>query len=316
MTENKLLTIIIPAYNASGTIGETLRSLYFPSVPLKHGWRMEVIVVDDGSSDRDELNEVLSSFPEVRLLTHEVNRGMNASRNTGIQSSAGDFVTILDADDQFVSDWPDIFLQIVDEWPEDSNVCYSACRNLAGKKTVNNPKYMGKLTFDDILNERHSGEYLPLFRGQYIRNKGYVDLNMRKSCGIVSYLTMSQDAPFWITPRILRIYNDQRTGSVTNAWASPLKARETSLCYKVLFERFGHYYQTRAPKIYRTKLLRYSVYLKLAHEKGAWRVWTKAIHWSCPLESIAVLMILILGGSFCSWIVNLAKQIGVIRRYG
>ncbi|MEW6117626.1 MAG: glycosyltransferase family 2 protein [Nitrospirota bacterium] len=316
MTKGKSLTIIIPAYNASKTIGETLRSIYMPKIHLSNKWGLEVIVVDDGSSDSNDLKEVIKYFPEVKLLSHKRNRGMNAARNTGIQSSKGDIVVILDADDQFVPDWPDIFEQVVNEWPEDCNVCYSACRNPDGKITVGEPEYMGRLTFDDILNERHSGEYLPMFRGCYIRNRGYVDLNMRKSCGVVSYLTMSQDAPFWVTPRILRIYNNRQTGSVTSAWASPLKARETALCYKVLFDRFGYYYQTRAPKIYRTKLLRYSVYLKLAHEKGAWRVWAKAIHWSCPLESIAVLMILIFGGSFCSWFVNLAKQLGVIRRYG
>lgn len=313
---NKIaLSFVIPAFHVSKTIGVTLRSIFTSSIVF-HNYHIEVIVVDDGSPDRHELMTVLDGFPNLQLLTHEMNRGMCAARNTGIWASRGDIIAILDADDELVPDWPGVMDRILRDWPKEINVCFSACRNPDGQSTVSEPGFSGLLTLDDLLNEQHSGEYLPLFRGPYIRSRGYVDLRLRKSCGIVSYLVFSQEGPFWITPKVLRIYNDKRAGSVSSEWTNPNKAKETARCYEALFTRFGGLYMTRAPRVYRTKLLRYAVYLRLAGERKAWRVWVQAARWGSLRETLGVLLILILGKGFCAWLTHYAKHYGFIRRYG
>lgn len=309
-----LISCVVPAYNASTTIARTLDSVF--SVALPTGWSVEALVVDDGSSDSAMLATVVGRHPNARLLSHETNRGMCAGRNTGIAASRGDVVTILDSDDQLVPDWPIVLAAIMNEWPTNTQVCYVACRNPEGKVTVEDPSYNGTLTLNDILNERYSGEYVPLFRGDYVRGKQYIDLGMRKSCGIVSYINFAQDAPFWISNLVLRIYDDARVGSVSSGWTSPKKARETAQCYLELFQRYGHLYQREAPKVWNTKQLRLAVYLRLAAMPEAWKWWWAGASLSCAKESVGALVILLLGPRLGGKIAQSVRKIGLIRQYG
>jgi glycosyltransferase involved in cell wall biosynthesis len=58
---------------------------------------MEVIVVDDGSSD--DTSEVAQRFERVRYYRHDANRGVSAARNTGLAVARGDLIAWLDSDD-------------------------------------------------------------------------------------------------------------------------------------------------------------------------------------------------------------------------
>jgi glycosyltransferase involved in cell wall biosynthesis len=88
-----LVSVVVPAFQAEAFIGETLESALAQDCTSA-----EVIVVDDGSTDRTA--EIASAYP-VRLL-RQANRGPAAARNAGLALARGEFVTILDADDL----WP------------------------------------------------------------------------------------------------------------------------------------------------------------------------------------------------------------------
>jgi glycosyltransferase involved in cell wall biosynthesis len=309
-----LISFSIPAFNASCTIARTLNSVFGASLP--EGWKVEVIVVDDGSEDGIALAEAVAIFPSARLIRHPRNLGMCAGRNTGIAHSQGDLVIILDADDELVADWPQTLAEILREWPQESGLCYAACRNQDGVITAAEPDYRGPLDLDDLLNERHAGEYLPVFRGDYVRAIPYVDLGMRKSCGIVSYLRFAHDAPFWVTNQVLRIYHEAATGSVTSGWTSPAKAAETARCYQALFERYGELYRQRATRVHRIKLLRLAVYLRLAGLPGAWMVYRRGAAVCAWRESLGAAVMLMLGGRLAGVLANFLKKTGKIRRYG
>lgn len=87
------LTIIIPAFNESASIGALLKAMVDQGICKKY----EVIVVDDGSTD--DTFEIVRQFP-VRLIKHETNKGYGASLKTGIRKANGDFVITLDSDGQ------------------------------------------------------------------------------------------------------------------------------------------------------------------------------------------------------------------------
>ena len=64
-------------------------------------------------------------------------------------------------------------------------------------------------------------EYLPIFRGKFIRKSLYTDIGTQKSCGIISYIKFAiESGSFWITNDILRIYYDNQSGSITGEWTS------------------------------------------------------------------------------------------------
>lgn len=97
MTASPQVSVVIPAYNAEAHIGEALQSLRSQTCQ-----DMEVIVVDDGSSDRTpEL--VPSRFPEVRFI-RQANAGASSARNRGVREARGEWVAFLDADDAWHPD--------------------------------------------------------------------------------------------------------------------------------------------------------------------------------------------------------------------
>jgi glycosyltransferase involved in cell wall biosynthesis len=89
-----LISILVPAYNEEDTITESLKRLCAVDFD-RH--RIEVIVVDDASTDRTaELVEALGC--EIRLLRHEKNQGKGAAIRTALAEAKGDIVVIHDAD--------------------------------------------------------------------------------------------------------------------------------------------------------------------------------------------------------------------------
>jgi glycosyltransferase involved in cell wall biosynthesis len=91
-----LVSILITAYNAEETIAYTLESA------VAQTWRRkEIIVVDDGSTDRTA--EVVRQFKEVTLVSTE-NHGLSGAQNNAFPLSQGDYIQYLDADDLLVPD--------------------------------------------------------------------------------------------------------------------------------------------------------------------------------------------------------------------
>jgi len=89
-----IVSVIIPAYNAAKYIGEALRSVANQTF-TSH----EVIVINDGSPDTEELESQLKDYPANLSYLKQENRGAAAARNAGLRVASGEFVAFLDADD-------------------------------------------------------------------------------------------------------------------------------------------------------------------------------------------------------------------------
>lgn len=88
------LSIIMPVYNAEMHVGESIRSILNQNLP-----EFELIIVDDGSTDRSL--EIAGAFRDdrIRLFCNEQNRGIAFSRNRGIHEARGRYIAAFDADD-------------------------------------------------------------------------------------------------------------------------------------------------------------------------------------------------------------------------
>lgn len=307
------ITFVIPAYAVADCIATALRSI---TEPQSGAITYEIVVVDDGSPDAEALRSVLMEFPMVTLVVHDVNRGMCAGRNSGIHASTGVLVCILDADDELVPEWPTRLAAIRTRWPGDHPVCWAACVNGSGRTTVSRPDYTGSMSLVDLLHERCAGEYLPLFRGDFIRAKGYIDIGTRKSCGVISYIAFAEHGPFWIDAAVMRIYHDQRAGSVTAAWHQPDKASQSAKCFEELLRRYAPLYRSRAPDMLWGKHARLAVYRRFAGEfRGALLAWCNALTQPRGWRALAVLPLLMLGPLGVRPI-NWAKRLRFIKPYG
>jgi glycosyltransferase involved in cell wall biosynthesis len=98
MSRKELVSILIPAYNAEKWIGETLRSAAGQS------WnRKEIIVVDDGSTDKT-LSIARRHESPILKVVHQENQGGCSARNRAYAECQGDFIQWLDADDLLAPD--------------------------------------------------------------------------------------------------------------------------------------------------------------------------------------------------------------------
>lgn len=88
-------SVVVPLYNKADYVVESVRSAV-SQVPAP----LEVIVVDDGSTDGGAERVEALKLPCVRLV-RQANAGVAAARNTGIDAASGDWVAFLDADDRF-----------------------------------------------------------------------------------------------------------------------------------------------------------------------------------------------------------------------
>ena len=91
------VSIIIPAFKAAEFIGEALAS-----VAAQTFTDNEVIVVNDGSPDTEELEQELNRYSARLRYIKQENRGAAAARNAGLRKAGGEFVAFLDADDTWL----------------------------------------------------------------------------------------------------------------------------------------------------------------------------------------------------------------------
>ena len=94
------VSVVIPAYNVAPYIAETLNSVFAQTFT-----DYEVIVIDDGSADGEELERALEPYLERVRYVRQENRGAGAARNHGVQEARGEFVAFLDSDDLWLPEY-------------------------------------------------------------------------------------------------------------------------------------------------------------------------------------------------------------------
>lgn len=112
-----LVSIIIPVYNAEPYLAQTIQSAFDQSWANK-----EIIVVDDGSTDRSL--EIARKFENqtIKVFTQE-NKGGSAARNLGLSKSKGDYIQFLDADDLLSPEKIEVQLKRIQHQPGKLAIC-------------------------------------------------------------------------------------------------------------------------------------------------------------------------------------------------
>jgi glycosyltransferase involved in cell wall biosynthesis len=95
-----VVSVVIPAYNSASFISETIESV------LSQTYKdYEIIVVNDGSPDTENLEKVLAAYKQKIVYLKQENRGPSAARNSGIRIAKGEFIAFLDSDDIWLEEF-------------------------------------------------------------------------------------------------------------------------------------------------------------------------------------------------------------------
>lgn len=106
-------TVVIPLFNKSNYISNTLESVLAQTFQ-----DFEVLIVEDCSTDTslEIVSAILSD--KIRIIQHEQNKGLSASRNTGIKNAAAQYIAFLDADDVWKPNYLETIYTLIQKFPE------------------------------------------------------------------------------------------------------------------------------------------------------------------------------------------------------
>lgn len=110
--QNPTISVVIPLHNAEHSIARTLDSVLTQQSPP-----LEILVIDDGSTDTSpqQVNDL--NHPTVRLIRQD-NQGVSIARNTGIAHAHGDIVAFLDSDDTWHPHYLDTIADLYRSHPD------------------------------------------------------------------------------------------------------------------------------------------------------------------------------------------------------
>jgi len=112
MTNNPLISIVIPNWNGAHFLPTCLDSLRRQTAP-----RLEVIVADNASTD-GSLELLARDYPEVRVVALPENRGFTGACNAGMRAATGDIVILLNNDTEVEPDWAEQVAAAFERYPD------------------------------------------------------------------------------------------------------------------------------------------------------------------------------------------------------
>lgn len=107
------VSVIIPAYNTAQYIGDTLASVFAQTFRA-----FEVLVINDGSTDTPALEAVLAPYAAQLRYVRQANGGASRARNTGLRLARGEYVALLDSDDQWLPEFLAVQVARLDADPQ------------------------------------------------------------------------------------------------------------------------------------------------------------------------------------------------------
>ncbi len=118
MRDDERVSVIIPVYNVLPYLREALDSVIHQSYS-----NLEIIVVDDGSTDGSgNLCDEYKTDARVKVI-HQGNRGLSGARNAGLENMTGEYVAFLDPDDAFCADMIEELMDCIHQHRVDIVAC-------------------------------------------------------------------------------------------------------------------------------------------------------------------------------------------------
>ncbi|MEO1090149.1 MAG: glycosyltransferase family A protein [Pseudomonadota bacterium] len=136
------VAVVIPVYDRAATVGRAIDSALAQTMA-----DLEVVVVDDASTDDTAARVLAHPDSRVRLVRHEQNRGAAGARNTGVAAATSPWIAFLDSDDAW--DGPKLARQLerVGQGPEPSCITgYRLVRAASGQVVERRAEGLGDIT--------------------------------------------------------------------------------------------------------------------------------------------------------------------------
>lgn len=270
-----LVSILVPIYNVEQFIERCARSLFEQSYPY-----LEYVFVNDCTPDKsiEILKNVLNDYPDrketVIIINHEQNKGLAATRNTGLNKATGEFVCIVDSDD-----WMEIdaVKKLMERQKEKDSDIVSGNR-LVHYKT-NDGLWQEKIYHDkeQMVLQMMQMSWDHLITGRIFRRSLFVDNNLKWNEGLdlaedryMMTLLAYYSKDFDTVDNVVYHYERRNVNSITNSKKKEIVFRNYNqeLCNVLSLKDFFNNKESvykNACIVQVMKLLEFNMQLALAH---------------------------------------------------
>jgi len=155
---------MMPTYNNAKYIKQAIESIYAQNYD-----NMEIIVVDDGSTDNTK--EILKPYKDIKYFYIE-HKGISFARNVALKNSKGEYIAFLDSDDYWLPDKLNIQMQYFQEHP-DCQIVFTKYKNIFEKEELKkNKRAMHEKAIEDSFQQ-----YLPstILKKELFNKYGFFD---------------------------------------------------------------------------------------------------------------------------------------------
>ena len=221
MKATQKISVIIPMYNAENTVMKALDSVRVQ----KGDFVFEIIVVNDGSTDasRNVVENYRKENPQMNIiLLDQPNSGVSKARNAAMEVSGGEYIALLDSDDEWLSEKTERQMPYLVNDEENIDFISSRRRN----HKIQFPYVVGKnsfaeITFRKIMLRNEAQPSTVIFKRKILQNTGFFDTYQRYAEDINYWLRITKKNKLYILDEELVIAgNGKRTFGVSGLSAN------------------------------------------------------------------------------------------------
>ncbi len=282
MSNPTLVSVILPTYNRARLVPRAIESVLQQTHEA-----IELIVVDDGSTDDTE--NAVRSFDDsrIRYVRHDNRRGAAAARNTGIELARGEYVAFQDSDDEWLPDKTAVQLQALEKPGLGDAVCVCSYRHYKHErwKPVIHPPGVkrGDVVIAELLGGMALGTQTLLVKKRLVDEAGGFDERLPRAQDYDLCIRLAARSDFLLlSEALVDVHHNEDSIS-----ADPFLFADAT---RMLAEKHASLW-SQHPKGYSKQLFRSGLYFALdGHYRSAIRQLWKAITVN-PLNWKAVVLL-------------------------
>ena len=242
-----MISVIIPVYNAEKSLEKSLISI------KNQTWEgvFEIILVNDGSSDRSKT--IIENYQQNHqdqniILINQENSGVSKARNAAMKIAQGDYIALLDSDDEWLPEKTEKQMKFLENQNIDFITSLWNNENITFPYKLHPPNKLVKITLKKLLFKITGQTSTAIFKRKIFENTGFFDENQNYSEDANYWMRISEKNQMYLLPEKLVIAGNGKKSFGFSGLSANLKEMEKGI-------------QKNIWEMYQTKRINFPEYL-------------------------------------------------------
>lgn len=230
-----MISVIIPVYNAEKSIEKSLNSI------KNQTWNgeFEIIIVDDGSTDqsRNIIESFIQKNPNLNItLISQENGGVSKARNSGLKISTGEFIALLDSDDEWLPEKTATQMNILTDEHHEIDFLTSLWNDekISFPYRISSENKLVEITLKKLLLKVTGQTSTAIFRRKVLKNTGFFDEDQRYSEDANFWMRISENNKMYLLPEKLAIAGEGKKSFGYSGLSANLQEMEKGIQKNIL----------------------------------------------------------------------------------